>query len=140
MSCDATPRSEHTILIVEDEIFVAMDIERILGEAGYRVIAIAADQQEAITHGEDARIAFVDINLRDGPTGPAIACALAGKGTRVIYVTANPQQIEPRAETAIGYIRKPFSDTAILSAAEIAAAGTPLATPAEGVILFASGS
>ena len=33
-----------TALIVEDEIFVALDLERILLDAGYHVHAIAADR------------------------------------------------------------------------------------------------
>ena len=37
-----------TILIVEDEIFVAMDIERILADAGFHVAAIAADREGAL--------------------------------------------------------------------------------------------
>ena len=63
----------------------------------------------------------VDVNLRDGQTGPTIANQLAERdGTRVIYVTANPAQIDPIAETAIGYIQKPFSAAAIRAAAAIA--------------------
>ncbi len=110
-----------TILIVEDEIFVAMDIERILADAGYTVTAIAADRASALDEAIKADIAFVDINLRDGQTGPEIACNLAERnGTRVIYVTANPAQIDPVADTAIGYIRKPFSAAAIRAAAALA--------------------
>lgn len=110
-----------TILIVEDEILVALDIERVLADAGYHVAAIAADRAEALAAGDGAAIAFVDLNLRDGPTGPGIAVELARSyGTKVIYVTANPAQIEPRAETAIAYIRKPFTDAAILSAVALA--------------------
>lgn len=110
-----------SILIVEDEIFVAMDIERILAEAGYHVTAIAADRESALEHAGVADIAFVDINLRDGQTGPAIACEMARAGTKVFYVTANPAQIDPVAETAIGFIRKPFTDDAIRAAAALAA-------------------
>lgn len=111
-----------TILIVEDEIFVAMDIERILADAGYTVSGIAADRQSALAHEARPDIAFVDINLRDGRTGTEIACELAQRnGTKVFYVTANPAQIQPVAETAIGYIRKPFTPSAIITAAELAA-------------------
>lgn len=112
----------HTVLIVEDEIFVATDIERILVEAGYTVTAIAADRAEALAAAPDAQIALVDINLRDGMTGPGIACDLSRDfGVRIVYVTANPAQIEPRAPHAIGFIRKPFSDAAILAAVSFAA-------------------
>jgi len=115
-----------TILIVEDEIFVAMDIERILADAGYTVKAIAPDRETALEHADAVDIAFVDINLRDGQTGPSIACDLASRnGTKVFYVTANPAQIDPVAATALGYIRKPFSESAIRAAAHLAAQPTP---------------
>ena len=113
------------VLIVEDEIFVATDIERILQDSGYAVTAIAADRAQALAAAQNAEIALVDINLRDGPTGPYIAQDLARYGVKVVYVTANPSQIEPRAETAVGYIKKPFSDQAILAAVDYAAGLVP---------------
>jgi two-component system, response regulator PdtaR len=126
-----------SVLIVEDEIFVAMDIERILAEAGYRVAAIAADQHEAISAAEDVQLAFVDLNLRDGATGPDIAHYLAQKhGIRIVYVTANPAQIGQPADTAVAYIRKPFSDAAILAAAALAGKSGPGEVGHEDVILL----
>lgn len=129
-----------TILIVEDEILVAMDIERILVDAGYEVSAIAADHETALQQGGAADIAFVDINLRDGLTGPTIACDLADRhGTKVFYLTANPAQIDPVAATAIGYILKPFSDSAIRAAADLAANGRDASDPVHAEItLFAA--
>ena len=121
---EATQESRMTpsVLIVEDEIFVSSDIARILEDAGYRVAAIAADRKEALEAGPKAQIALVDINLRDGSTGPQIALDLSRNyGTKIVYVTANPAQIAPQAETAIGFIRKPFSDEAILTAIHYAA-------------------
>lgn len=112
----------HTVLIVEDEIFVATDIERILEEAGYSVSAIAADKKSALAAAPGNQIALVDLNLRDGLTGPEIAYQIAKEhGIKVIYVTANPAQIDPRADNAIGYIRKPFDDKSILNAVHHAA-------------------
>ena len=109
-----------TALIVEDEIFVALDLERILLDAGYDVIAIAADSAGALEAAPRAEFAFVDVNLRDGPTGPAIATQIAREfGVKVVFVTANPAQIAPPSG-GFGYIRKPFSERAILAAAAIA--------------------
>lgn len=111
-----------SVLIVEDEIFIAMEIERILEDAGYRIVAIAADQSEALTAGSSADVAFVDLNLRDGLTGPQIALELASKhGVRVVYVAANPAQIGELAPRAVGCIRKPFTPEATLAAAAVAA-------------------
>lgn len=124
-----------SVLIVEDEIFIAMEIERILEEAGYRVVAIAADQQEALRAGSNADLAFVDLNLRDGPTGPIIARELATQyGVRVVYVTANPAQIGEPASTAIGCIRKPFTDDAILAAVAVASGIKHVTLAYEGII------
>ena len=109
-----------TALIVEDEIFVALDLERILVDAGYHVAAIAADSASAIEAAPGCKFAFVDVNLRDGPTGPGIAVRMARDyGVKVVFVTANPAQIGIPSE-ALGYVRKPFSDRAILAAAALA--------------------
>ena len=109
-----------TALIVEDEIFVALDLERILVDAGYEVRAIAADSAQAFAAAPACSFAFVDVNLRDGPTGPGIAERIARDyGVKVVFVTANPTQIDGD-EGALGYVRKPFSEAAILAAAQFA--------------------
>lgn len=124
-----------TVMIVEDEALLALDIERIVEEAGYRVAAIAADRSEALANAGKADIALVDLNLRDGLTGPAIACQLAEEhGTKIVYVTANPAQITPRAASAVGVVSKPFRDEAILHALALATSNMeaiPTAAPAE---------
>lgn len=115
-----------TALIVEDEIFVALDLERILEEAGYAVAAIAADCASAMKAAPGCSFAFVDVNLRDGATGPEIAHRLVREhGLQVVFVTANPAQIAD-PDGALGYIRKPFSEDAIRAAALTATAAEPV--------------
>lgn len=112
-----------TALIVEDEIFVALDLERILTDAGYTVGAIAADRATALEAAPGCSFAFVDVNLRDGATGPGIARRIVAEhGLKVVFVTANPGQIDD-PDGALGYIRKPFSESAILAAAAAMAEG-----------------
>lgn len=114
------------ILIVEDEIFVALEIEQIVEEAGFTVGAIAADREDALAAAHDCDIALVDLNLRDGPTGPAIGMELASQyGVRVIYVTANPAQIGAAAEAALGVITKPFRAQSIVATLKLAATDGP---------------
>ena len=129
-----------TALIVEDEIFVALDLERILTEAGYRVKAIAADRLTAIQEADECSFALVDINLRDGPTGPDVATTLTRDfGMKVVFVTANPAQIGTDCK-ALGYVRKPFSDAAILAAAALACAGAEAAANDDLVLIDGSGA
>ena len=114
-----------TALIVEDEIFVALDLERILTDAGYAVKAIAADSSDALDAASECSFALVDINLRDGATGPKLAQTLARDyGVKVVFVTANPAQIA-HPSGALGYVRKPFTAEAILAAAAVATEGAP---------------
>jgi DNA-binding NarL/FixJ family response regulator len=102
------------VLIVEDEIFVALEIEHIVRRSGLEVSAIAADRASALQAAAESDIALVDLNLRDGPTGVGIGQMLAEiYGVRVIYVTANPAQIGPSSAAALGVIAKPFRDVTI---------------------------
>lgn len=128
-----------TALIVEDEIFVALDLERILLDAGYEVAAIAADAETALAAAPRCGFAFVDVNLRDGQTGPTIAATIAREhGIRVVFVTANPSQIGD-GDGALGYIRKPFSEQAILAAAALATGAEQRAENDDFVPLSVSG-
>ena len=127
-----------TALIIEDEIFVALDLERILTEAGYQVAAIAADSAQALAAAPGCTFALVDVNLRDGATGPDIAERIArDHGVKVVFVTANPAQITGCTD-ALGYVRKPFNDKAILAAAALAT-GDPVAANDDIVRLDALG-
>lgn len=106
-----------TVLIVEDEILVALQLESIISDAGHRVVGIVPDRGSLDKIPDVPQVALVDLNLRDGPTGPSIASRLAEIfGTKIVYVTANPAQIGQPAPTAIGVVQKPFSQTAILAA------------------------
>ncbi|AMK24918.1 response regulator [Sphingobium sp. SJ10-10] len=120
------------VLIVEDEIFVALEIEHIVEDAGFTVGAIAADRQAALDAADDCDIALVDLNLRDGPTGPGIGVELASQyGIRVIYVTANPAQIGAASAAALGVITKPFRAHSIAETLHLAATDQPKLEAAE---------
>jgi DNA-binding response OmpR family regulator len=120
------------VLIVEDEFLVALQLEDILTDAGHKVIGIVPDQAALHAIAEPPEVALVDLNLRDGPSGPGIARQLAERfGTAIVYVTANPVQIGRPAPTAIGVVHKPFSQGAILAAISLATQGEVERLPAE---------
>ncbi len=124
--CDIKGAAAAKVLIVEDEFLLALQLEDIVMDGGHTVIATAADRASLERVGIAPDVALVDLNLRDGLTGPAIAHDLAARyGSRVIYVTANPGQIDTPAETAVGIVTKPFSQATILAAIAYALAGCP---------------
>lgn len=98
------------ILIVEDEMLVAMELEAILEDLGHESAGIAADLKGAMALGEGCNIdlALVDLNLRDGQTGPEIGRRLCdGCGVTVLFVTANPALLGDGIAGTIGVISKP---------------------------------
>lgn len=99
------------VLVVEDEILVAMAFEGLLHDLGHQPIGIAATSRQALEFADEAELAFVDLNLADGPTGVELGRTLAGRGVTVVYMTANPEQLGDGVPGTIGVIAKPASNT-----------------------------
>ena len=106
------------ILIVEDEILVALEMESILEERGYEVVGIASDLQEALAFADrTVDLALVDLNLRDGLTGPEIGRRLANEHrAKVLFVTANPGILGDGIAGTIGVLTKPTDESSLTSA------------------------
>ena len=118
------------VLIVEDEFLVALQIEDVVQSKGYQVVAIVPDLEALSLLDDIPQVALVDLNLRDGLTGPEIARQLSVRyGCKVVYVTANPADIDMPAPTAVGILPKPFSGAAILDAINFALSDAPNAPP-----------
>ena len=99
------------VLIVEDEFLIAMDIEDSILQAEEEadVIGIANRLEEAVALGSRADIAFVDVNLADGATGPDIGRHLAQEhGISVVFMTANPEAVADGVRGVIGVVQKPI--------------------------------
>lgn len=105
------------ILIVEDEILVALELQSILQDLGYETLGIAPDLATAHGYFDQAiDLALVDLNLRDGLTGPQIGATLGSKGVTVLFVTANPRLLGEGIAGAIGVITKPTDEDMVRSA------------------------
>lgn len=111
------------VLVVEDEIFVAVEIESVVAELGHRPIGIAADAKAALDMAADAEVALVDLNLRDGPTGPDLGRTLFERfGVTVLFMTANPAQLGDGVPGTIGVLAKPVMDEELKQAVAYAVA------------------
>ncbi|MFB2550033.1 response regulator [Ensifer soli] len=123
------------VLVVEDEIFVATEIEYAVADLGMSPVGIAADRETALSLAPLAEIALVDLNLRDGPTGMDIGRLLAQQhGVSVLYMTANPAQLGDGVPGAIGVIAKPVAEDELKQAVLYTVArrsnGEPVPAPA----------
>ena len=108
-------------LIVEDEMLVALELEYTLKELGHEVVGIAADLTAAERYfDERLDLALVDLNLRDGLTGPQIGERLGESGVTILFVTANPNQIGKGIAGAIGVISKPTDADMVRAAVDYA--------------------
>ena len=111
------------ILVVEDEIFVATEIEHVIAEMGFEPAGIAPDQRSALALASDVDVALVDLNLQDGPTGSSIGRILAQThGVTVLFMTANPAQLGQGIPGTIGVLPKPVSDAELRAALKFAVA------------------
>lgn len=126
------------ILVVEDEIFVAVEIESVVAELGYEPVGIAADRKTALGLGTQAEVAIIDLNLRDGPTGPSIGRTLAENGVTVLFITANPSQLGDGVPGTIGVMPKPVMDEELREAVQfiVAIRHNRTATPPAALQLF----
>ena len=127
------------VLVVEDEIFVATEIEHVIDEMGLETAGIAADQKAAMARADQTDVALVDLNLKDGPTGIAIGRALAQRhGVTVLFMTANPSQLGDGVPGTVGVLQKPVTDRELRAALTYAVARRDAAeaTPPPRLQLF----
>lgn len=127
------------ILVVEDEIFVATEIEHVIEEMGHTPIGIASDQHTALALASSADVALVDLNLQDGPTGIGIGRILAQThGVTVLFMTANPSQLGNGVPGTVGVLPKPVTDHELRAALAYAVARRDAAeaTPPKRLKLF----
>ncbi|MEH3116544.1 MAG: response regulator [Methylorubrum populi] len=107
------------ILVVEDEVLIALELECLLEDLGHVSVGVAGCSTDAIALGRSTApdVALVDIHLVDGPTGVEVARQLsADPRTTVLFMTANAKRIPPDFAGALGVIAKPYSERAVASA------------------------
>jgi len=102
---------QRRILIVEDQAILGMELEFVLTNAGHQIVGIAVDTSQALTLADTStpELAVVDVNLKDGPTGPKIAEAMAARGVTVLFATAEPELLPSQFAGAFGVVVKPYS-------------------------------
>jgi putative nucleotidyltransferase with HDIG domain len=115
-----------TILVVEDEVIVAKDIQQMLQDLGYSVPSIATSGEEAVKEAEMIKpdLILMDIVLEGKMDGIAAADSIMGSyDIPVLYITAyaDDNTVERARKThPFGYIVKPFTQQQLNSSIKVA--------------------
>jgi two-component system, response regulator PdtaR len=113
------------VLIAEDEALIRLDLAEMLGEEGYEVVGEAGDGETAVRLAEELKPDLVILDIKM-PIMDGLAAAERIAGARiapVIILTAFSQRdlVErARAAGAMAYLVKPFQQSDLVPAIEIA--------------------
>ena len=119
----AMPRQ---VLIVEDEFFVALDLETMLQGFGFVVVGVANNAADAVRLAEAHRpsVIVMDVRLVGERDGIDAAIEIFERfGIRSVFATAhNDPGTKARATraNAAGWLAKPYSSKSLLAAVEAA--------------------
>lgn len=84
------------VLVIEDEAVIALDVAKIVRNAGHQVVGIAATERAAIDLAKQhaPHLVLADIQLRDGDSGiAAVREILKAVQAPVIFVTGFPERL-----------------------------------------------
>lgn len=109
------------VLIIEDETFIAMDLESLVKNLGHNVIGVARTHTDAIALAKSKRpgLILADIQLADGSSGlDAVNELLKSFEVPVVFITAYPERFltGERPEPAF-LISKPFQPAMVSAVA-----------------------
>jgi DNA-directed RNA polymerase specialized sigma24 family protein len=110
-----------SVMIIEDEAIIAMDLESIVSEMGHRVTGVARTRSEAVELGKAdvPDLILADIQLADNSSGiDAVNDLLSELGERpVIFITAFPERLLTGAKHEPAFlISKPYAEEQVISA------------------------
>ena len=143
---DAAAPSPLSILIVEDDLSFALELEMTVLDAGHRLAATVSSADEALTavRTENVDLILMDISLNGRMTGLDVGRHVAHTGIPILYITSHATEEHYQASRmphVIGYLTKPISRYSLKTMIELArgklkplpepSATEPPAAPAE---------
>jgi CheY-like chemotaxis protein len=101
-----------SVLIIEDEPIIALDLEALVKDLGHDIAGVAATRSEAIALAKASRpgLVLADVRLADGSSGiDAVADILVSFDVPVVFITAYPERLLSGERPEPAYlITKPF--------------------------------
>ncbi len=113
------------LLLVEDQLVIAIDVERMLAEQGAAAVDTAATAGEALQllRRNPPDLAVLDVNLGTGTSMP-VAEALAERGVPFVFATGYGDSVMiPEMFKSVPVVRKPYSEDGLVAALSRIAGG-----------------
>jgi two-component system, response regulator PdtaR len=112
------PTLSKVLLIVEDQVLLAMALKDTLEDSGYRVLELAIRHQEALGVARELKpdLALVNISLAAGDDGVALACDLKALGVPVLFISGQQDRARLARDVAIASLSKPYSPADMVNA------------------------
>lgn len=110
-------RQSKRLLVVEDDILIALMIQEMLQELGHVVSASASQLDHALTLAETQQFdgAILDLNL-DGASSFAVADMLAANGIPFVFASGIERRLLPERFSGVAVVGKPFGQDDLVDA------------------------
>jgi DNA-binding response OmpR family regulator len=118
MDTEGRPAPRKTLLIVEDEILVAMELRDELEDAGYHVLDLTGRQNEAVSAARERKpdLALVNIKLHGRDDGIELARDMKAMGIPVLLISGQVSRARSAQTVAIGSMPKPYRSADVVKA------------------------
>jgi len=114
------PGTPKIVLIVEDQVLLAMGLKDELEDGGYQILELAVGHQEALGFAREIKpdLALVNIELANGDDGVALAWDLKALGIPVLFISGQSNRARSEKTVAIASLAKPYSGADMLEAVD----------------------
>ena len=109
------PTSRHSVLIVEDDMIVANDLQQTLDDLGYEPLAIATSAEEAVARASEKcpDLVLMDIRIKGRLDGISTAGLFKEQfDVPIVFLTARAELRDQARGLELGgvdYVTKPFN-------------------------------
>ncbi|HET8613728.1 MAG TPA: response regulator [Sphingomonas sp.] len=100
-----------SILVIEDEMLIAMMLEDFLDSLGHKVVGVVESVADALKHVEAGGFdcAVLDLHLRGGEACWPVADALADRSIPFLFATGGHTEDPPARHAEAPTLSKPFT-------------------------------
>ena len=111
-----------TVLLVEDQFLIAIDLSLLLERSGWHVLGPAATVDEALHLVDDERpaVALLDVSLKGGATVTPVAEALRARNVPFVVASAHsrPELVGGEVLAGAPNVGKPTEERRLLAVLE----------------------